>query len=80
MSQLDSNLDDAPLDDNAFGDAPLEDSGMDEGPIDVMEAAPRGVIIKKPGTSIYTVLLMIATLAMMLGCLFLFLERARYGF
>ncbi len=59
MSQLDSNLDDAP--------------------VETIEPA-RGVIVKKPGTTIYTVLLIIATLAMMLGCLFLFLERARYPF
>ncbi|TWT99920.1 hypothetical protein Pla108_08630 [Botrimarina colliarenosi] len=40
----------------------------------------RGVLVKKPPTSIYTVLMILATLSMSLGCLFLALERAKYGF
>ncbi|MEQ8848640.1 hypothetical protein [Botrimarina sp.] len=39
--------------------------------------ASRGVV-KKPPTSIYTVMMAIATVAMALGCLFLALEKARY--
>ena len=38
-----------------------------------------GVIVKKPPTTIYTVLLIVATVAMTLGCIFLALEKARYG-
>lgn len=39
----------------------------------------RGVLVKKPPTSIYTVLMIIATLAMTLGCIFLALEIAKYN-
>ncbi len=38
-----------------------------------------GVIVQKPKSSIYTVLLVIALIALMLGCLFLFLEIGDYG-
>lgn len=41
-------------------------------------APPRAGVVKKPPTSIYTVMMVIATVAMALGCLFLALERARY--
>lgn len=40
----------------------------------------RGVLVKKPPTSIYTVLMILATISMSLGCLFLALEYAKYGF
>lgn len=43
-------------------------------------APARGVLVKKPPTSIYTVLLILATTAMAIGCLFLALERAKYPF
>ena len=47
---------------------------------DAPEMAPaRGVIIKKPPTTVYTVMLIIATLAMTIGCLFLWLEATRYS-
>ncbi|MEM1305731.1 MAG: hypothetical protein AAGG46_12590 [Planctomycetota bacterium] len=39
---------------------------------------PRGVLVKKPRTNIYTVLLIIAFVAMCIGCLFLYLEAALY--
>ena len=53
------------------------ESNLDDAP----EMTPvRGVIIKKPGTTIYTVMLIVATLAMTIGCIFLYLERARYPF
>jgi hypothetical protein len=40
----------------------------------------RGGLVKKPPTSIYTVLMILATIAMSLGCLFLAMEYAKYGF
>lgn len=41
---------------------------------------PQGVLVRRPRTSIYTVLLMIALVAIMFGCLLLVIEMARYGF
>lgn len=40
----------------------------------------RSVLVKKPATSIYTVLMILATIAMSIGCLFLAMEYAKYGF
>jgi hypothetical protein len=40
---------------------------------------PRGVLVPKPRTTIYTVLLGIAVLALMIGCAMLALEFLRYG-
>lgn len=40
----------------------------------------RGGLVKKPPTSIYTVLMILATISMSLGCLFLALEFAKYRF
>lgn len=40
----------------------------------------RGVLVKKPATNIFTVLMILATVAMSLGCLFLAMEYAKYGF
>lgn len=52
------------------------ESNLDDSP----EMAPvRGVIVKKPPTSVYTVMLIVATLAMTIGCIFLALEYARYS-
>lgn len=39
----------------------------------------RGVLVKKPATNIYTVLMILATIAMLAGCLFLAMEWAKYG-
>lgn len=47
------------------------DSGLDE--------APRGVIVKKPKTNIYTVMLIISLVAMIMACVFLYLEVNEYG-
>lgn len=41
---------------------------------------PRGVLVRKPQTTIYTVLLFIALLAIVLGCLLLVLELMHYEF
>lgn len=41
---------------------------------------PRGVLVRKPKTSIYTVLLLVALLAIIVGCLLLVLEWAQYDF
>lgn len=47
--------------------------------LDSSSASPsRGVIVKKPPTSIYTVMLILSTLSMTIGCLFLYLEWAKY--
>jgi hypothetical protein len=40
---------------------------------------PRGVLVRKPRTTIYTVLLGVAVAALAIGCLALFLETWRYG-
>lgn len=47
---------------------------------DLSSASPsRGVIVQKPKTSIYTVMLIIALIGLLMGCLFLWLEIAEYG-
>lgn len=46
---------------------------------DLSSANPPGVLVQKPKTSIYTMLLLVALLALLLGCLFLFLEINQYG-
>ena len=43
-----------------------------------MAAPARGVIVKKAPTTVYTVMLVMATLAMTIGCILLALEKARY--
>lgn len=40
---------------------------------------PRGVIVQKPKTNIYTVMLILAFVAMCLACLFLYLEGWGYA-
>jgi hypothetical protein len=40
---------------------------------------PRGVLVRKPQNSVYTVLLLIALLAMAFSCFLLFLELWQYG-
>ena len=41
--------------------------------------SPRGVLVQKPKTNIYTVMLIIAFLAMLFGCLFMYLELSRFS-
>ena len=41
---------------------------------------PRGVLVRREKTSIYTVLLMITLGAICIGCLIMILELWRYGF
>ncbi|HEX2477438.1 MAG TPA: hypothetical protein VHK01_21965 [Lacipirellulaceae bacterium] len=41
---------------------------------------PQGVLVRRPRTSIYTVLLMIALVAILFSCLLLVIEMAQYGF
>jgi hypothetical protein len=41
---------------------------------------PRGVLVRKPQTTIYTVLLGIAVAALAVSCLLLLLEWSRYDF
>jgi hypothetical protein len=40
---------------------------------------PMGGAVRKPKTNIYTLLLIIALVALLVGCLFLFLEIKRFG-
>ena len=46
---------------------------------DLSSANPPGVLAPKPKTSIYSMLLLVSLLAILLGCLFLFLEIQKYG-
>jgi hypothetical protein len=41
---------------------------------------PQGVLVRRPKTSIYTVLLLIALVAIVIGCLLMVIEMAQYGF
>lgn len=41
--------------------------------------APRGVLVQKPKTNIFTVMLIISFLAMLIGCVLMYLELDRYG-
>lgn len=80
MSQLDLNLDDIGDDDgpmeSSFSEAPLSSTMT---PAASPVAPARGVLIKKPPTTIYTMLMVVATVAMVIGCIFLAMEKARYG-
>ena len=42
--------------------------------------APRGVLVRRQKTTIYTVLLLIAIVALAISCLVMILEWAQYGF
>ncbi|MEX2172614.1 MAG: hypothetical protein WD851_25065 [Pirellulales bacterium] len=44
-----------------------------------LASAPRGVLVQRPRATIYTVLLAIALVAILLGCLFLWLEISAFG-
>lgn len=46
---------------------------------DLSSANPPGVIAQKPKTSIYTMLLFVALVCLLLGCIFLLLELNKYG-
>jgi hypothetical protein len=41
---------------------------------------PRGVLVRRQKSSIYTVLLLITLLALVFGCLMMILEWGQYGF
>ena len=41
---------------------------------------PAGILVPKPRSSAYTLLLGVAAIAMSIGCLALLMEWARYGF
>ncbi len=45
---------------------------------DSRSTRPTGILVRKPTTSIYTVLLGVALAALMIGCLFLLLEIQQY--
>ena len=47
---------------------------------DLNSNEPRGVLVRRPRTSIYTVLLLLALVAMAISCLLLVLEWAAYDF
>jgi len=40
---------------------------------------PMGGVARKPKTNVYTLLLVIALVALLVGCLFLYLEIKRFG-
>jgi hypothetical protein len=44
-----------------------------------LASAPRGVLVQRPRATIYTVLLAIALVAILLGCLFLWMEINAFG-
>jgi cytochrome b subunit of formate dehydrogenase len=41
---------------------------------------PRGVLVRRQKTTIYTVMLLIAVVALAISCLIMVLEWAQYGF
>jgi hypothetical protein len=41
--------------------------------------SPRGVLVPKPKTSIYTIMLIIALAAIVIGCTVMWLEVLQYG-
>lgn len=43
-------------------------------------SAPRGVLVRRQKSSIYTFMLLIAVIAMAISCLVMVLEWAQYGF
>lgn len=47
---------------------------------DLSSDRPRGVLVRNPQTTVYTVLLLIALVAMILSSLLLVLELAQYSF
>ncbi|TWT88880.1 hypothetical protein Mal64_23680 [Pseudobythopirellula maris] len=47
-------------------------------PVSSSAKSPRGVIVQKPKTTVYTVMIVLSALMMALGCLFLYLEWVRY--
>ncbi|MEX2307563.1 MAG: hypothetical protein WD738_08225 [Pirellulales bacterium] len=47
---------------------------------DLSSDRPRGVLVRKPQTTIYTVLLFIALMAVIVSCLLLVLELLMYDF
>jgi len=48
--------------------------------LDSSSSEPRGVLVRRPRTSIYTMLLLVALLALVLGCLMLLIELYSYDF
>jgi hypothetical protein len=42
--------------------------------------SPRGVVVEKPKANIYTVLLALSLVAVLVGCLSLYLEMSAYNF
>jgi len=41
---------------------------------------PRGILVRRQKTTIYTVLLLIVLVALTIGCVMMILEWAQYGF
>ena len=44
------------------------------------EDQPRGILVRRQKSTIYTVLLLIVLLALVIGCVMMVLEWAQYGF
>jgi hypothetical protein len=47
--------------------------------LDSKSIRPTGILIRRPKTTVYTVLLGMAAAAIAIGCLLLYLEMAQYG-
>ena len=43
------------------------------------KSASRGVHVQKPGSNVYTVMLLVALVALVIGCVMLYLEIDSYG-
>ncbi len=43
------------------------------------KSASRGVHVQKPGSNVYTVMLLVALVALVIGCVLLYLEIDSYG-
>ena len=44
------------------------------------DSAARGVIVEKPKANVYTVMLILSLIAILIGCLCLYLEMKEYNF
>ena len=58
---------------------PAKEPRIKEPRVEVGADAPRGVLVRRPKTSIYSVLLGISAAALAIGCLMLVLEIWTYG-
>jgi len=80
VSQPASSPDVAGLDEATFDEAGFEEPGFDEPQAEATPAeAPRGVLVRRPKTTVFTVLLGVSAAVLAIGCLILILEIWQYG-